>query len=361
MNCSFQPEYTLDEWTEQLFRPIQNKRYPIGGSIELTERCNLNCVHCYINQPAEDPNIKAQELSTDEWEAVLDQMAAEGCLFLLITGGEPLLRDDFEEIFIHTRQLGMLVTVFTNASMLTPDHVELFEKWSLHSLEVTLYGGTEETYERVTGQPGSYDRCLRGIKLALDKGLKINLKTVLLTVNQHELEAMKALTEKLGLTFRYDSTLWPRLDGSMENLQFQIPNDEIMALDLQDPDRLEGWIKAAQSFKGQYLRADKVFTCGAGYRAFHIDSHGKLSPCMMVRKPSYSVLSAGFKPAWDRIGEIHSLKRHMNTECETCSAAALCTQCPGWSLAVYGDYETPVQSVCEIGRLRVNQISYIEV
>ncbi len=361
MNCSFQPEYTLDEWTEQLFRLIPHERYPISSSIELTERCNFACVHCYINQPAADMKAKAQELSTDEWKAVLDHMAEAGCLFLLITGGEPLVRADFEEIFIHARQKGMLVTVFTNASMLSPEHVDLFDRWSLHSLEVTLYGATEATYERVTGQAGSFERCLRGIKLALAKGVKISLKTVLLTVNQHELNAMKVLTESLGLTFRYDSTLWPRLDGSMDNQKYQISNDEVMAMDLQDPERLNGWLEAADSFKGQYLRAEKVFTCGAGYRAFHIDAHGGMSPCMMVRKPSYPVLDMGFRPAWDKIGEIHTLKRRLNTECETCPAAALCTQCPGWSLAVHGDYETPVQSVCELGRLRVKQISYVEV
>jgi len=361
MNCSFQPDFTLDEWAVRLISPLEGGRYPLSASIELTDRCNLSCVHCYINQPAADSPVKAQELNTGDWKELLDQMADAGCLFLLITGGEPLLREDFEEIFIHARKRGMLVSLFSNATMLTPKLVDLFDDWSLHSLEVSLYGATEKTYERVTGQPGSFDRCIQGIKLAIAKGLKINLKTVLLTINKHELEKMKALTEKLGMKFRYDSTLWPRLDGTMENIQYQIPDNEILALDLEDPERLEGWLKTAESSKGQYLRAGKVFTCGAGYRSYHIDARGRINPCMMVRKPSYNVLSMGFGSAWEKIGEIRRLNRQSNTKCETCSVGALCTQCPGWSLAVYGDYETPVPAVCEIGQLRAMQISCVKV
>jgi len=360
MNCSLQPDFTLDEWVERLISPLGGERYPLSASIELTERCNLSCVHCYINQPAADLHAKAQELNTDEWKEVLDQMADAGCLFLLITGGEPLLREDFEEIFIHARKRGMLVNLFSNATMLTPKLVELFSAWSLHSLEVSLYGATEETYEQVTGQPGSFKRCVHGIKLALAKGIKISLKTVLLTINQHELEEMKSFTEGIGLKFRYDSTLWPRLDGTMENIQYQIPNEEMLAYDLEDPERLKGWLKTAESFKGQYIRAERVFTCGAAFHSYHIDSRGRMSPCMLVRKPSYNVLSMGFVSAWEKIGEIRHLKRKLNTECETCPVGALCTQCPGWSLAYYGDYETPVPSVCELGKLRAKNIACIE-
>ena len=361
MKCSQQPDFTLDEWAEQLLSPLDGERFPLSGSIELTERCNLSCVHCYINQPAADLHAKSQELNTDEWKELLDQMADTGCLFLLITGGEPLLREDFEEIFIHARKRGMLVNLFSNATMLTPKLVDLFDEWGLHSLEVSLYGATEKTYERVTGQPGSFERCIHGIKLALAKGINISLKTVLLTINRHELEKMRTLTEKLGMKFHYDSTLWPRLDGTMENIRYQIPNNEMLALDLEDPERLEAWLKTAESIKGQYLRAEKVFTCGAGYRSYHIDAHGRINPCMMVRNPSYDVLSMGFGSAWEKIGEIRSLKRKLNTKCETCPAGALCTQCPGWSLAYYGDYETPVPSVCELGQLRAMQISRVKV
>lgn len=361
MDCSFQPEITLDTWVDTLLDPLQGSRFPLSGSLELTERCNFGCVHCYINQPAGDTKARSAELSTSQVKDLLDQVAEAGCLFLLLTGGEPLLREDFAEIFVHARQKGMLVSLFSNGSLLTAEMAELLSQKSLHSLEVTLYGATRETFEAVTRQPGSFDRCLRGIELALAHGLKINLKTVLLTTNQHELEQMRALTTSFGLKFRYDSTLWPRLDGSIRNLQFQVPQQTILALDLEDPQRREGWEETAVQFEGQLLRAERVFNCGAGYRSFHINSHGRMNPCMMVRRPSFDILQMGFNQAWEALGSIHTMKRTLNTECETCTVAALCTQCPGWSLAVHNDFETPVADVCELGKSRASLLINLEI
>jgi len=355
VNCSFESVIDLNQWMSNVIDPLQGGRYPLSGSIELTSRCNLSCLHCFINQPPADRIAKSNELSTDEWKSTLDQMADAGCIFLLITGGEPMLRDDFKEILIHTRKRGFLVCLFTNATMLDSDTADLIEDLNLQMLEISLYGATKETYEQVTGQPGSFERCLRGIELALERNIKVRLKTILLTVNQHELEQMRILTEDFGLKFRYDSTLWPRLDGTRHNLQYQVPNQEMLALDHEDPPRQQAWLNTAESFKGQLIRAENVFTCGAGYRSFHIDYEGNMNPCMMVRKPSYSILDMGFNAAWREIGAIRELKRQLHTECETCPAAALCTQCPGWSLAFYDDYETPVPNVCELGKSRMNQ------
>lgn len=352
MDCSFQPDLTLDEFTLRLLEPLENGRFPLSASIELTERCNLNCVHCFINQPANDPVAEGKELSTQQWKTIIDQLADAGTLFLLITGGELLLRQDFPEIFTHACRRGMLVTVFSNATMLTPELIDLLAEWGVHSLEVSLYGATRETYEAVTRQAGSFDRCLRGIELALSRGIKISLKTVLLTSNLHELEAMQALTEKFGLEFRYDSTLWPRLDGSKANLQYQIGNQEILKLDLADPKRREAWEKTAMEYDGRLLRAENVFSCGAGERSFHIDSKGRLNPCMMVRRPSYDIQQMGFSEAWKKLGEIRHMKRKQKTACETCPAGTLCTHCPGWSLAFYGDYESIAQDICEMGNIR---------
>jgi radical SAM protein with 4Fe4S-binding SPASM domain len=360
VTCSFDSVQTLDEWAEQLLAPLNGRRYPLSGSIDLTERCNLGCVHCYINQPAGDAVIRAGELTTDQWKLVLDQIAEAGCLFLLISGGEPLLRPDFSEIFIYARKKGMLVTLFTNGTMLTPELVDMLAKWGLHAMEISLYGATPETYEKVTGQPGSFERCMRGIDLALSRGLKLDIKTVLLTLNRDELEGMKAITTRYGLGFRYDNTLWPRLNGDHSNQVYEISQEEILALDMKDMERNDSWQETVRQFEGHLIRAENVFTCGAGFRSFHVSARGKLVPCMMLRNPSLDILTMGFSTAWEKLGEIRGLKRTQKTECETCDVAALCTQCPGWSQAENGDWETPVTRVCELGRARSACIKLLE-
>lgn len=357
MNCSLESDLSIDTWSKKLMDSLIGKRYPLIASIELTERCNLACVHCYINQTPHDTSVQKKELSTVQWLGIIDQIADAGCLFLLLTGGEPLLRRDFKEIFLHTRKRGMIVSLFSNATMITPELADFLADYNLHSLEVSLYGATPGTYEKVTGIPGSFERCLRGIELMLDRGIETSLKTVLITSNFHELHMMKELAEGLGVNYRYDGLLWPRLDGEKDVLKYQIPQDDLLELDFEDPDRASAWMEVSNQFEGQLTRSENVFSCGAGYRSFHIDSYGHMSPCMMLRDPKFNLLDMGFLTAWGELGKIRQLKRELRTECEACSINALCLQCPGWSMRYYDNYETPVPRVCELGKKRSELIN----
>ena len=184
MDCPTFPELNLSDWGADLHARMQGRRYPLGGTIELTERCNMRCLHCYINQPVHQQAARASELTTIQAVDILDQAADAGCLFLTITGGEPLLRPDFAGIYKHARQRGMLVTLFTNGTLLTPAIADLLADWRLQSVEITLYGATRETYEKVTQIPGSYTRCLKGIELLLERSLPLSLKSVLQRLNR---------------------------------------------------------------------------------------------------------------------------------------------------------------------------------
>ena len=355
-NCIFEPDLNLDQWTQSLLKPLAGERYPLSATIELTERCNLSCRHCFINQAAGDAHIKKAELTTDQWKSILNQMADSGTMFLLITGGEPLLRPDFPEIFVHARQLGMIVSLFTNGTLLSPNLVNLLAGFGLPSIEISLYGATPQTYEKITGVKGSYQRCIHGINLAIERGLRLNLKSVILTLNHHELSQMQALSEKLGMKFRYDSTLWPRVDGDLSPLQYQISSQETISLDINDPSRRAGWEDTAEQFQGQRLRNEMVFTCGAAYRSFNINAYGQMIPCTMVRQPAINLLETPFLAAWKKLGKIRDLKRTKGSECETCHINALCIQCPGWSLAIHNDYETPVAFICTQSKERAKFI-----
>ena len=356
MVCPSFPELELSEWGKQLLQQLQGQRYPLSGVFELTERCNLGCLHCYINQPAASQASRSRELTTVQVTGILDQLAAAGCLFLTFTGGEVLLRPDFAEIYRHARQRGILVSLFTNATLLTPRIADLLVDWRPLSIEVTLYGDTAETYERVTGLPGSFARCRRGIELLLERGLPLTLKSVLLTTNRHELPGMRAYAGQLGVQFRYDGMLWPRLDKGQEPFEYQLPLQEMVELDRQDPERRQEWQKVAERFSGQMVRAEYVYSCGAGLQSFHIDSTGKLSICTMSRQPAHDLLQTSFQAAWDSLGSLREEKRILDTACRTCTLGGLCTQCPGWSQAVHGDNETPVEFVCDLAHLRSIQI-----
>ena len=154
---------------KRLRNKIAGQRIPITGSLELTFRCNLRCQHCYVTHGHQGIPGQ-QELTTAEIKNILDQLVDEGCLWLLLTGGEPLMRRDFLEIYTYAKRKGLLVTSLhqrhhahaTYSLISWPNGVRI-------NIEITLYGRTQETYERVTGIPGSHARCIRGIELLLER------------------------------------------------------------------------------------------------------------------------------------------------------------------------------------------------
>lgn len=359
MNCMAEPEISLDVWANRILAPLGNERYPLSASIELTERCNLNCVHCYINQPANSQSAKAREMTTEQVKFVLDQLAQAGTLFLMFTGGEIFLRPDFTEIYLHAKRLGFIVTLFSNGTMITLEIADMLAKVPPRSIEITLSGATPETFDAVTQVKGSFEQCIRGIRLLLERDLSVYVKTVFLTINKHEFEAIRELAKDLGITHRYDSVIWPRLDGSHSPYRYRLSAEETLAMDLADPERVTEWLKSAKRMAGIPVRSEMAFTCGAGFRSFHIDSAGRLCTCMMMRRPSYSLLEMSFTEAWEKLGEIRKIKRVKHTKCEHCLANDLCSQCAGWSQMVHQDYETPDEFVCELGKLRMQYFGKI--
>jgi radical SAM protein with 4Fe4S-binding SPASM domain len=361
VDCGVWPELSLSEWGLELRAQLQGRRYPLSGTLEITERCNLACVHCFINQPAGCREAKERELSLDRITAILDQMAEAGCLSLLLTGGEVLLRPDFVDIYRHAKRVGMLVTVYTNGTLLTPRIADVLSELPPHVLEITLYGHSQETYERVTQVRGSYARCHRGIELALERRLQLALKAVVLADNRHELKQMAAFAaSRTDIPFRYDGILWPRLDGGRQPYACGLTPQEVVALDRDDAERQQKWQELVERQNGGLVRAESVYTCGAGLHGFHIDAVGRMSPCMMARRPAYDLGQMSFREAWESLGAVRNKQRRLDTPCRTCTVGALCWQCPGWSQMAHGDDETPVEYVCEIGRLRAAELMSLD-
>jgi len=353
MDCNVCQSIDLEEWGQQLSAPLKGGRYPLSANLELTNRCNANCVHCYINEAANDEAVRRRELSTPEVKNIIDQMVDAGVLFLTLTGGEPLLRPDFVEIYTYARSKGLLVILFTNGTMITEEVADLLDNIRPFNVEISLYGATAPVYEAVTRVSGTHAKCLRGIKLIHERGIPLTLKTELMTLNFHELTEMKAFADKLGVRFRYDGLLWPRLDGKGKFPQeVQLPIEVLVDLDTRDGERREAVQKELERLKDLKTRDERVFSCGAGLRNFHVNAEGRMSICTMVRQPSYSLLEVPLMQAWQQIGELRKLKRTKPSPCLSCNLNILCSQCPGWSQAIHGDMETVVEFVCKHGKLR---------
>ncbi len=339
-------------FTDRIESCASPERIPLEGSLELTFRCNFHCAHCYVNKPCGDMRAKRQELTTAEIEGISDEVVDLGCLWMLLTGGEPLLRPDFPDIYLRMKRKGLLVGLFTNGSLITPRIADLLAEWPPVELEISIYGSTKTVHERITGIPGSYRHCIRGIELLLTRKLRLRLKTVPTTLNYADMEGMRTLATAYGVEFRWDPLVNCRVDGTGNPRALRLSADQIVALDKQDPKRAAEYRKAFTQTGSTGPRPD-LFNCNAYRHSFHIDPYGNLLPCMMVRWPAYSLREGSFRQGWrEAFPAMRNRGRIRSLPCDTCRLDAACDHCVGWAQVETGDPEGTVPFLCAIAQAR---------
>ena len=340
------------------------KRAPVEVSIEVTRRCPLQCLHCYNNLPMNDAAARSQEMTFEEHCRLLDQLVEAGCLWICYTGGEILGRRDFLDIYTEAKKRGFLVTLFTNGTLITPKIADYLAEWRPFAIEITLYGATRETYEKLTQVPGSYDRCLRGIRLLLERNLPLKLKTVPTSVNQHEVYEMKRMAEEdFGVEFKFDSLVNPRIDCSQSPVAVRMTPEEIVALDYFDPARKKEYRRLFE----HDLNAPEVATaddnhryvCGGGMNGCAIDPSGEMSICVLSHRQSYNVREKGFRAGWDGpLLAVRNQERTRPTICDRCKIKSVCGMCPANGELENGDPESPVEFLCQVAHLRAYALGY---
>jgi radical SAM protein with 4Fe4S-binding SPASM domain len=337
------------------------ERVPLQVSIEVTRRCPLECLHCYNNLPMGDVEAKRRELSKEEHFRMLDELVEMGCFWLLYTGGEIFARKDFLEIYTYAKKKGFLITLFTNATIITEQIAEYLAEWPPFAIEITLYGRTRETYEALTAVPGSYDRCLRGIKLLKERGLPIKLKTVATSINKHEVLAMNQFAEEeLGVEFKVDGQINPRIDCSQSPLAVRLTPEEVVALDLHAPTRVSEYRKLAKTGlenPPSLSQIDTVYSCGGGMNSFAINARGEIGICVISQQETFDIREAGVKAVWEEsLLRLRNRKRTQVTKCIECRIQSLCGMCPANGELENGDRESPVTFLCNVAHLRAAAI-----
>lgn len=340
------------------------QRAPLEVSIEVTRRCPLECLHCYNNLPMGDSNARKQELTFEEHCRLLDELVEAGCLWILYTGGEVFARPDFLNIYTEAKKRGFLVTLFTNGTLITPRVADHLVEWRPFAIEITLYGATRETYEALTQIPGSYDRCMRGIRLLLERNLPLKLKTVPTTVNQHEVYAMERMAqEEFGVEFKFDPLVNPRIDCSQSPLAVRLSPEDAVALEFFDARRESEYRRLAEMDSNREVSdkqaAGTVYACGGGHRGCAIDPAGKMTICVLSHKESYDWRQGNFREGWDGpLREIRSRERKRATICTKCRIQSLCSMCAANGELESGDPESPVDFLCQVAHLRAYTLGY---
>src|SRR5947199_3661277 len=291
------------EFSASLHHHFANKRVPLEATLEVTRRCPLECQHCYNNLPVGDLAARNRELTKEEYCVVLDELAEMGTMWLLFTGGEIFARKDFLEIYTYAKTKGFLITLFTNGTIINEQIADYLVEWPPFAIEITLYGRTRETYEALTAVPGSYDRCLHGIRLLKERGLPLKLKTVATSINKHEVLAMRRFAEdELGVEFKVDGQINPRIDCSQSPLAVRLTPEEVVALDLHSPKEVGEYRRLAkrdQESPPNLAENESVYFCGGGLNSFASNDYGEMGICVISHQETFTVQGLDLKTVWE--------------------------------------------------------------
>ena len=336
-------------------------RVPLQVSIEVTRRCPLECLHCYNNLPMSDGDARRREMTKEDHFRMLDELVDIGCFWILYTGGEIFARKDFLEIYTYAKKKGFLITLFTNGTIMTDEIADYLAEWPPFAIEITLYGRTRETYEALTAIPGSYDRCLRGIRMLKERGLPLKLKTVATSVNKHEILSMRQFAEEeLGVEFKVDGQINPRIDCSQSPLAVRLTPEEVVALDLHSPKEIAEYHRLAkrdQENPPNLADNESVYFCGGGMNSFSINPYGEMGICVISQQETFSTQTSSVKDVWEKtVRDLRLRKRTRVTKCTQCRIQSLCGMCPANGELENGDRESPVEFLCNVAHLRAAAI-----
>ena len=364
MDKSFFYSIPLPEFS--LWEKIRDKRALISFDLEITARCNNNCRHCYINLPAGDKAAKQNELSLKEIEEIADEAVSLGALWCLVTGGEPLLREDFFDIYLCLKRKGLLVSVFTNATLITDKHIRLFKKYPPRDIEVSVYGATKETYERVTRRPGSFAAFIRGLNFLLVNGIKLRLKAMALRSNVNEMQKIvRFCQKKTDNYFRFDPFLHLRFDGnSIRNKEIKserLSPEAIVALERSDTERFQELQKGCASLIAPEFydtNCNHLFNCGAGKSSFTLSYNGLFRLCSSLWHPDciYDLRKGNLSAAWKNfvphVRDMQSDRMEFLKQCRVCPLINLCMWCPAHAYLETGEIDALVDYFCRVAHAR---------
>lgn len=261
-------------------------RFPLACQWEVTCRCNLHCVMCYTDCFNEPDHIR-QELSTADILRIMDELADAGCLELCLTGGEPLARPDFIQIYERAITCGFLVTLFTNGTLITESIADRLAALPPHRVEISLHGSTAPTFERVTLGRGSFNRCRQAIAWLTERQIPLTLKSTAITLNRHELLSIKrSVDEMRSVQYKLGEEIRPALDGSGAPFQFALHTEALDELHRQDA---QLWREACDR------TTPDTRPCLSGMRRFHIDAYGFLQLCSGNRAQGYDLRKGAFR------------------------------------------------------------------
>ena len=345
-----------EKWVKQ--------RVPYSVLFELTARCNMNCVHCYL-QNVHD----TKELSYDKIIEIIDILYEKGIVFLTFTGGEILLRKDFVDIYLYAKKKGFLVELFTNGYLFDDKIIDALAEYPPLLVDISLYGASENTYRKVTGLQNAFARVIQNCKKLKKAGIRVSLKSPIIDLTYPEIKDMQMLADKLQIPFVYTFEICNTIDRQDMPKMHQISLNK--ALEYEFANHYKQIQTEGRKSKSNYdeiineLRTnEKVYSCNVAVNSFVVDYNGKMCPCMKLRHRGIKLEKNNYEKIWSDFKKYSAQIATMDYKCKGCEALYYCDVCPAEMDFLYNDPEYRPENACKCAYIRKafyeNKISFDE-
>ena len=346
--------------TEYLHRKASITKTPISGTFELSPLCNMDCKMCYIKMSKEKQESIARLRTNEEWLNLAKQARDEGMLFLLLTGGEPFLVKNFKELYIELHKMGFCISINSNGTMIDEEVIEWIKKYPPMRINMTLYGASDETYERLCNNPKGFTQVTKALSLLKENNIQVKLNCSVTPYNKDDLKEMMDFAEEHDLVIQATAYMFPPLRKDESKIG---QNDRFTA---EDAALYGAYISAysngVDNFKayvdsGQLAIYDADDECGivegdhmrcrAGITSFWMTWEGKMLPCGMIPDKGKDPWEVGFDKAWENAKNIVS-EITLPVKCAGCGKKDECRACAAMVYTETGTYDKVPQYRCEM-------------
>lgn len=340
MSCAPLP----DGASTRMARLATRANVPLAVLFQVTNRCNLDCVHCYQVRDEE------RELELHEVCRILGELSHAGTLYLSLTGGEPFVRPDLHAIVAEARRLRFVVGVKTNGVLLGAEEAAWLAGLGVAQVDVSVYGPTAAIHDRVTKQPGSFAATLAAIERLGAAGVHVQMAVPLMRTNVAAFAQILDLAGRLHCRPAFDPQISVKQDCN-RGLQRLRSHGEELARFYAHPEVIEGFRAETERRRraaddGELMRAHP---CGSCHNFCHIDHVGRVRACNALPIVGGSLRERSFDEIWRDSEALAGVRRVRVGDlpiCRDCDLIAYCTRCQGDAYLEAGDLLAPSPDAC---------------
>jgi len=334
-------------------------RLPLEGSIDLTYRCNNACRHCWVSIPANSPE-RENELTFDQITRIVDEARTMGCRKWAISGGEPMLRPDFPEIFDYMTGKSASYSLNTNGTLINAQIARLMKRKGTKM--VALYGATAAVHDHITRTPGSFEAVMQGFAYLKEAGAGFIVQLIPMKNNYEQLNEMIRMAESLSPLWRIGAS-WLYLSASgdsernREIIRQRLDPRDVIELDKPDLSS-EKSMEKEESPGCRHGKDDgRLFaSCIAVRRDFHVDPYGQMTFCSFIKDAAlrHDLKTGSFQEGWDvfipsLVEKVRGGKEY-EENCGSCGFREDCLWCPVYGYLEHRRFPAKVEYLCSVAR-----------